>query len=550
MGRHTYKRKHRPFVKQPTQGRDVSSPSSVTPTSCLRRPSNKILPSGSVNYSTSLYQYLTNNVSQLHIDRRKKLRRIKKGIQKVVALCVVFSWIATIIGYFIVREEEASFAATYWREAMKGFVGLLSIIQTTLIVHYWKVYLVYLEALRGALHPRWTPVPELKKSPRALAKCTFECGLHLFVFLPDTSLQFCLRIFGTTSDLSLDELCYASLLLRNYHSVRLFFWLSDFSDLRTAFLTEIESIGSYGFVLRCFLTQYGLTLILVVYILMIVVPGLILYIFEHKLDSAPLNDIWNNFWVVSYTQFTIGYGEIHPETFLGQVFIIVSSIFGYFTLGLLNSISGNSMSLSLTQCTMYSELLYAKHKQSYSFQACVLIQRWWRLMLKRKSKTKNGVIIMTFYSQLQTYRSTLVDCQRVKDTRFERQISAFEASTQRQVRPLNEYLQPVLDAQALVQDVFRNEYRIKVQCKEIRAIASKLNTSRDKLTHVLIPMLMDDHASVRTGSTIKSLKSLKHGKTGQGRAKAKHMAFQNVIGRLVKSDTIFSSISASITSHQ
>ena len=235
---------------------------------------------------------------------------------------------------------------------------------------------------------------------------------------------------------------------------------------------------------------------------------------------------------------------MHPETFIGQVFILVSSLFGYFTLGLLNSISGNSMNMSLRQCTMYSELLYAKHKQRYSWEACVLMQRWWRLMLKRKYRVKNGLLIMTFYSQLRTYRSTLVDCQRVKDTRFERQISAFDSSTQRLVRPLNEYLQPVLDAQALVQDVFRNEYRIKVQCKSLRTAVCKLRMKPYELI-ALIPVVVDDRVSEttsrKTGTTKRSKKSVKSGKTGQGRAKAKHMAFQNVIGRLVKTETVLES---------
>jgi hypothetical protein len=117
---------------------------------------------------------------------------------------------------------------------------------------------------------------------------------------------------------------------------------------------------------------------------MVLIPGLFDYMFEH--ETSQLASVWNNFWVVFYTQTTIGYGDGHPITFFGQVMILVSAIFGYFTLGLLNSISTNRATLSLKECSYYSEMRYNYEKKGYLPEVIVLIQRWWRFMMMRMRK--------------------------------------------------------------------------------------------------------------------------------------------------------------------
>jgi hypothetical protein len=183
---------------------------------------------------------------------------------------------------------------------------------------------------------------------------------------------------------------------------------------------------------------------------MVLVPGIIKYAVEHERLSSSHVNLWDDFWVVAYTQLTIGYGENPPDAFLCQVIVVISCLLGIFVLGLFNAVSSETLMLNLTECNLYSELLYAKYKRSYSPAATILLQRWWRLMLMRKKGLMLASVIVPYYSYLRTYRGTLVDCQRVKDTRFERQAEAFEKATLKEIRSLNEYLRPVTFAYSTV----------------------------------------------------------------------------------------------------
>ena len=116
------------------------------------------------------------------------------------------------------------------------------------------------------------------------------------------------------------------------------------------------------------------------------------------------------------------YGESSPIAFLGQLVILVSVLFGYFTLGLLTSISSNQ---TLHECTYDSETRYKQVKLKHKLVATLLMQRWWRLMAMRMRKEVKIGLILGYFTQLQVYKHTLVSCQRVKDTRFERSFRTY-----------------------------------------------------------------------------------------------------------------------------
>ena len=464
-------------------------------------------------------------------DRRKKTKRLAGSIQRLAGVNAVLTWVVTVLGYFVLTvQSEGISAFPLLREGLKAVIGCASVVQAVLVVYYWKGCLAYSEVLRAALHPCRTPISALLASPESLTYCLLECVFHLFLFLPATDYSAAFSLFGISTSLSLDEVCYLTILLRNYHSVRLLYWLSSFSTLRVSVFSEVASVRKMGlFVLRCCLVEYGLPLILGVYAVMVLIPGLVEFTLEHKAEGSHLDAVENDVWVVVNTQTTVGYGESHPVTFLGQLAILVSALFGYFTLGLLTSISGNETALSLRECTYYSEIRYRRAKIESKVVAAVLVQRWWRLMAMRLRKVLKVGIIVGYFTQLRVYRSTLVSCQRVKDTRFERQIAAFDHTFQPQLRSLQEYLSPVADYRALIIEVYRSAYSIKAQCQSLR-----------KLTHrlVLPPSFSylsahESESGERTPHSLTGTGRRAKSRSGQDRAKAKNVAFQKVRSRLV-----------------
>ena len=475
--------------------------------------------------------------------RHGSLQRTKAKVVRVCLLNAGINWVVTILGYVVIQQDQKSLVRKDVLEvSFKGIIYFLSLLQATLIVSYWDLSLRYTEQLRCAMHCNASPIQKLRQSPSAMVKCAVEIGLHLIAPIPNVSSEWTVAIFGSVSQVSIDDLLYFVILIRNYHSMRLLYWHSRFADMKTHFFASVANISfGDGFLFRCFLADYHMILILGIFGIMVIFSGIVEYVFE-KASSRYLSNQWNVFWIVTSTQVTIGYGDGRSITFLGQVTMLISCFFGVFTLGLLNTLTSRWLVLNLTECNLYSELLYRRQKELHEQQAATLVQTWWRLMLMRMSHTISGYTVVSFYSQLRAYRSVLVDCQRDKDARFERQIEAFDKSTRRRIRPLNEYLRPVVDNHSLVHftqilDLIRNQYRIKTQCKDVCRLARRL---RGKEESVCGDTVEDVSEAISRGRTCRSWRSPRpvSEHSGQEKAKAKITAFQNVMGRLIKEESL------------
>ena len=87
-----------------------------------------------------------------------------------------------------------------------------------------------------------------------------------------------------------------------------------------------------------------------------------------------------------------------------------------------------------------------------------------------------------------------------------------------------------------MQDVLRNQYRIRMMCKNVYKFARKQRSSKNSLyPHSLT--YEDNEGSIRNSrSPISLLKTPRSASesSGQGRAKARIAAFRDVVGRLIK----------------
>ena len=473
-----------------------------------------------------------------HSSRIWKITSTKAALKVIVLANATLSWVVTILGYFvIVGQEQSSVSEAQLRNGLKSGICFLSIIQTALVVLYWSRNLQYLEAVRQALKLSPVPIRRLRKNRKNLFGCAMECALHLIVLLPKTDVSSAYTLFGVRSSISPDDVLFLVVLCRNYHTVQVIYWWSRFSDLRMHhFASVADAELNSVYVMRCHLADHGAVFVLILYGLMVALSSLLQYTVE-KYTRDELN-VWDDFWIVTSTQATIGYGDIPPLTFSGQFGMLVNCFCGIVTLGFVNSISQNQLTLSLTECSLYSELLYLREKSIHAEPAIVLLQRWWRLMRMRLQKVKHNPVIISFYSFLPKYRGVLTDCQRVKDRRFERQISAFDSSTHSQFRAINEYIAPVRDSHAMVTatqilDILRKEYRISADAQELFKFVQRRKV-------VYFPETMASFTSTdivddRTPSTaVKNRKKVWI--SGQGFAKARVTALQNLKNRLIRED--------------
>ena len=476
---------------------------------------------------------------------RKKLSRLKPIIVKVIALNAGLSWASVILGYTIVWLNVNSSESDTGQTAIKCVLLLISCLQVPLVVAYSEVTSQYYDLVRRALTFSLDP----STVPSKLGfSCLMECAFHVICPIPNVNWEGEYTLFGKTARISLDLILFCVVLLRSYHSFQLMFWLSRFANFRTQLFTNLVNVVSYeGFLLRCYLAAYPYRFVLVVIGVMIIVPGALKYVLESRQMPMNIHSEFNDLWIVAYSQLTIGYGDSVPRLFIVQFMIVLSCLLGVLILGLFNSISTSTLLLSLTECNLYSELLYSKRKLHYSDGATILIQRWWRLMLMRKRKLLDVKTIMSFFSFLSDYRASLLDCQHVKDTRFERQIEAFEKSTISALRHCNEYLRPITFAYTTVtskqmQDVLRSQYRIKMLCANMHKFARR---HRGANRHSDWSALGSESPATvpiakRTSHLTPRAPKSRSEHSSQGRAKANLQAYQNVMGRLIKEESLSS----------
>lgn len=380
---------------------------------------------------------------------KKRPSKLRKRLRRVTAVCAVLGWIATVVGYLDVSEEGEG-------EWLKTAICLISLVQVILVLVYTSTLLKYSEYLRVAMLSSPDPTPSLIYSPWQLAGFLAEAGFHLLVTPPRVDFK------QTLANLTLKDLFFICLLLRNYHTVRFVYWISRFSAPRMHILASIAYVKpTFWSHVRFYIAAYSLKLVLIVYSAFMVISGLILFILERSAHYSQFGYPQNGLWVVAVTQTAIGYGDVVPSTYLGELSIVISCFLGSCLVALITSSTSGRLALNRTECALYSELAYMRHRRKYPKPGVILLQRWWRFMRMRIKKQRNGTTIVSFYSQLRVHRRVLAKAQGQKDRSFDLQISAFDESTSKQLRFIREYLSPIVLATPLVRTYLDNRYTQK-----------------------------------------------------------------------------------------
>ena len=518
-----------------------SASRSFSPTAHIRSAKTAAASPGAQSFPASLA------ASEIATDKAST-ETVRRNILKIVTGNAAISWAVAFIGYWDVRDVDESKTVRDWeRDLVRWLVCVLSFAQVALVILYNNNLLAYSESLRTSFKLSQYPIPRLLQSPQALFVCTIECAFHLLILPPRLSIQGDFSLFGTPSLLSLNDFLYTCILLRNYHTFQLLFWISPISTKTAYFFAELAHVNfGMRWVWKSLLSTYSLKLILGVYGAVVLVSGLILYIVEKGVFHSELDTPANSMWLISVTQAIIGYGDITPYTFFGQITLLFNCFIGSFCLSLIIANLNSMVNLNLVECSMYSELAYTRFKRRYEKQAVLLLQKWWRFMIMRHRGPRNGHVIVGFYTQLRHYGWIISKGQRVKDRRFERQINAFEVSLSQQFRSMTTYFQPIPSAEILVipiqtVDLLRTQYRIKQQIKRIYQFARKHRPRHKTFIH-------DDFASISNVSIASpspepalfrmSPRVISPSSTSGGRnlARAKLKAYQKLRGRLVRGE--------------
>ena len=230
----------------------------------------------------------------VHSRSSAELGKLKRRVRLVLGQLVICVWAVIGLSYVLVRmyerEEERNSPAEVAIEI--GVCGL-SLYQVLLVVLYWDWSSLHNKGIRKALGH--TSNSTLRTSRLYQAMCLTECLYHMMLPYPGTFYCCTTWVIGQSTSFSVCDLLFILTSLRQYHLLRLMYWLSPLPSLRVRLYSDLWELHSVVFHCKYLLAQYHLKVIGYVSGLMITVSGFVMYGLEHGSYSTNLHSVWDNF---------------------------------------------------------------------------------------------------------------------------------------------------------------------------------------------------------------------------------------------------------------
>lgn len=380
----------------------------------------------------------------------KDIFALRARLRVLSCLLTCLQALLCILGYIVgVQHDSQSLSI----EAVLLCVGLsvLSTAEVVLIGMYWQLCWRLSELQNAALRVDHVKASAMWQAPDFLWPCLLEAAGHVLVPYPGLDMGVGMNLSGVQASYTLNDVLFVTLILRNYHLLRVLYWYSPFSHLRTLMYTRITTVTMGNFFLfKCYMKRYGLALVVGIYGLVVGLAGPVQYVLEKSSSTQVDTSMWTSFFAVAYTQATIGYGVGCPTILFAQMAIVVSIFSGIFLQALATNMIMHKSKLRLPEFHMCAELMNSRNKRKHLDTVARVIQSWWRLLKARMRKQPNVAIVSLFYRELSKFRLVLVHCYHINQGLFTNQVACFHTKVQTQLRQMNEYLYLVRHANELV----------------------------------------------------------------------------------------------------
>jgi len=335
--------------------------------------------------------------------------------------------------------------------ALRTVLGVLSLVQTVLVIGSWSWWLRLREVTRVVIGSKTLPIPQLFNSPIHLFFCSFECLFHLLTLFP--------WLEGNTDYPDLEICLFLQFLfLRIYHAVQWVYWVSDYSACRSRFYADITKTDSLSKLsLKSCLRQHGLSFCCAV-ISALATAGMLL-------TSDSDLDLENSLEAVIYALTRVR-GNNLAELSL--------ALCGCFLQGLVISVSYHYAKLTKCEDEVCATILYRANRTYRFNEAAKLIQRWW-LMRKRHPGRLSSP---TFVSPLQDLHNTKAHSSPCCFG-LQRQAFILERGIELKVRTLKEEVkgERTIILERLL-GMLQFQYRVFVLCSALRKLSTKPATKR------------------------------------------------------------------------
>ena len=282
---------------------------------------------------------------------------------------------------------------------------------------------------------------------------------------------------GTSLKLSIDDIIILPALLRAYFLLRFFYEISPFTSFRNKFyLTLLDVKSPLVFSLKSYIFVRPFISISAVWLLVLLLSGMALRVYEKSLPGWAYHSIWDQFYLLSMTQTTMGYGDTVPKTHIGRLICVVSGFFGIFLYSYLVLSLTKFIDFGKKETELFNALKY-KHwaKNLLKLNATVLLQRWWRLERCRKAKIPRSKQVFAFTYQKRRFgfkRENMIASQIRSETQT---IIQIKNHIEGKFRGCLNYLKPVEEYREISNELLKEEENISINIGEIKAMLQNIS---------------------------------------------------------------------------
>lgn len=409
------------------------------------------------------------------IKKQQKINTLTSFILSVLIIC------GSIYENLLVNENNSELTAN--TNLIRIILAGLASIQILLIFIYYFNYLSmkisYKIISKHSL---------LHHDSETFFKLITELIICLMVIPPYIVYEIKVKQLAIEETLTIDDIILGLIFLRVFHLLKIYYEYSYFNSLKAQFYCEIEAVTDmFRFTIKCFLKDKPWFSVLLMFGLSTTFCGIILHVFERSIPESPFAYIWNGFWIVSYTQPTIGYGDIAPKTHLGRLVIVICSFFGLFMYSYVVLVVRNIADLSDNELKLYSEIKYRGTKaKKLKSKSILLIQRWWRLVMKRRVKTNTIADVFRYQNQLKGFSQLrLIELQEKNQTLSE-EVNKISKSLTDKFAGTIKYLENAEQYSELANKLANMNYGVKHKLKKIYYDLEKYGPQNKQLGNDLL----------------------------------------------------------------
>lgn len=173
-------------------------------------------------------------------------------------------------------------------------------------------------------------------------------------------------------------------------------------------------------------------------------------------------------FLVAVTETTVGFGDIMPSFFVTRIICVFACFVGITLLSLLIIALNNFIDLSESEVHAYNHVKYMVNCKELRGKAAFLIQAWWKLLQKRKNKTKRFLDLLKFMHLQKRFRILRIQIKSKTTENIRNTIKNFEKVSRQKIQNFTKNFSILDQGQVNMTEIINKEFSISERFEYIK----------------------------------------------------------------------------------